>query len=616
MATAKTIEQQILWSINKFEYMSWGISKKAAIEYDGMATLALRVSGVVHKGWAFISLNEGKDCYEVRLLNVARTKVKRTLEEVYCDNLGEVLDGLIEKDPTLPDDKYRDKAMRDSAKKMGMDVIGVSKHKTKETMAKNEVKFRPATMAEIEGRDTDLYMDGEQVWVMMVHRSGTIGDGEAKLDYIMLTNMKKVQVEDLQVIDDTLKEQDELPENPMMRQFGSLKSKYKDAILLFRCGDFYETYYEDAYTVAKLLGITLTRRGGNGYYMAGFPHHALDTYLPRIIRAGHRVAICDQLDPPPGPRPKRGESETSNSSDNNQNNSEDKVMTNETMKVTDLIGKSISNGGNAKYTINAIENDKVSVTFQMGDSEGKPMTMGVAQVEKLLQGGWTVQGSEECRVKSEEFATAQETSKAEEPKAKTVKMETEPKPKKEQPAKPKVTMKRKQPQTEEPKREQPQGGRYRFSTYTRPTSDGGTKTLGRIDGLQEGDELLQRGVAEKIHASPMYDRDGERKVWWLSFGKRYVEAGRKVCQALNEGRSLEDCQAIVDAQTEEDHAQSEARRKQNAERKQEREGKAQTAKPQGEKLYSAKEIADLLERVMRGDADALAEVNAIKAKAA
>ena len=530
MATAKTIEQQILWSINKFEYMSWGISKKAAIEYDGMATLALRVSGAVHKGWAFISLNEGKDCYEVRLLNVARTKVKRTLEEVYCDNLGEVLDGLIEKDPTLPDDKYRDKAMRDSAKKMGMDVIGVSKPKTKETMAKNEVKFRPATMAEIEGRDTDLYMDGEQVWVMMVHRSGTIGEGEAKLDYIMLTNMKKVQVEDLQVIDDT-----------------------------------------------------------------------------------------HQLDPPPGPRPKRGESETSNSSDNNQNNSEDEVMTNETMKVTDLIGKSVCNG-NAKYVIKSVDGDKVTVDFSMGDNAAKEMNMKAEQIEKLLQGGWTVQGSEECRVKSEEFATAQGETKGEEPKAKTVKMEPEPKPKQEQPAKPKVTLRKKQPQATDPKpqAEQPKGGRYRFSTYTRPTSDGGTKTLGRIDGLQEGDELLERGVSEKIHASPMYDRDGERKVWWLSFGKRYVEAGRKVCQALNEGRSLEDCQAIVDAQTEENHAQSEARRKQNAERKQEREGKAQTAKPQGEKLYSAKEIADLLERVMREtpDPEAMAELDAIKAKAA
>ena len=208
MATAKTIEQQILWSINKFEYLSWGISKKVAIEYEGMATLALRVSGAVHKGWAFISLNEGKDCYEVRLLNVARTKVKHTLEEVYCDNLGTVLDSLIERKTEWTDEQYKNKGARDSAKKMGMDVIGVSKPKTEKTMA-NEVKFRPATMAEIEGRDTDLYMDGEQVWVMMIHRSETIGEGEPKLDYIMLTNMKKVQVEDLQVIDNNNNEPEE-----------------------------------------------------------------------------------------------------------------------------------------------------------------------------------------------------------------------------------------------------------------------------------------------------------------------------------------------------------------------------------------------------------------------
>ena len=224
MATAKTIEQQILWSINKWEYMSWGVSKKAAIEYESMATLALRVSGAVHKGWVFVSLNEGMDCYEVRLLNVARTKVKRTLEEVYCDNLGKVLDGLIESKTEWTDEQYKNKAARDSARKLGVDVIGVSKPKTEETMAKNEVKYRPATMAEIEGRDTDLYMDGERVWVMMIHRSETIGEGEPKLDYIMLTNMKKVQVEDLQVIDNNNNE----PEDTTMATKKNINSETKD----------------------------------------------------------------------------------------------------------------------------------------------------------------------------------------------------------------------------------------------------------------------------------------------------------------------------------------------------------------------------------------------------
>ncbi|MBQ0048482.1 MAG: DNA mismatch repair protein MutS [Prevotellaceae bacterium] len=91
---------------------------------------------------------------------------------------------------------------------------------------------------------------------------------------------------------------------PMMRQFYDLKAKHPDALLLFRCGDFYETYNEDATIAAEILGITLTKRSSvagtsaSGTAMAGFPHHALDTYLPKLIRAGRRVAICDQLEDP------------------------------------------------------------------------------------------------------------------------------------------------------------------------------------------------------------------------------------------------------------------------------------------------------------------------------
>ncbi|WP_314314148.1 DNA mismatch repair protein MutS [Hoylesella marshii] len=89
---------------------------------------------------------------------------------------------------------------------------------------------------------------------------------------------------------------------PMMKQFFDLKAKHPDALMLFRCGDFYETYAEDAVAAAKILGITLTKRNNGGNRedteMAGFPHHALDTYLPKLIRAGRRVAICDQLEDP------------------------------------------------------------------------------------------------------------------------------------------------------------------------------------------------------------------------------------------------------------------------------------------------------------------------------
>lgn len=89
---------------------------------------------------------------------------------------------------------------------------------------------------------------------------------------------------------------------PMMKQFFSLKAQHPDALLLFRCGDFYETYCEDAVTASKILGITLTKRNNGGSSgadaMAGFPHHAIDTYLPKLVRAGMRVAICDQLEDP------------------------------------------------------------------------------------------------------------------------------------------------------------------------------------------------------------------------------------------------------------------------------------------------------------------------------
>ncbi len=87
----------------------------------------------------------------------------------------------------------------------------------------------------------------------------------------------------------------------MMKQFFSMKAKHPDALMLFRCGDFYETYGEDAVVAAGILGITLTKRNNsaeNSIEMAGFPHHALDTYLPKLIRAGKRVAICDQLEDP------------------------------------------------------------------------------------------------------------------------------------------------------------------------------------------------------------------------------------------------------------------------------------------------------------------------------
>ena len=90
-------------------------------------------------------------------------------------------------------------------------------------------------------------------------------------------------------------------ETPLMKQYNAFKAKYPDAILLFRVGDFYETFSDDAKKTSATLGITLTKRS-NGkaseIELAGFPYHALDTYLPKLVRAGFRVAVCDQIEDP------------------------------------------------------------------------------------------------------------------------------------------------------------------------------------------------------------------------------------------------------------------------------------------------------------------------------
>jgi len=90
-------------------------------------------------------------------------------------------------------------------------------------------------------------------------------------------------------------------ETPLMQQHRAIKQKYPDAILLFRVGDFYETFGQDAVLASQILGITLTKRNNGAAAdaaLAGFPHHSLDTYLHKLVKAGHRVAVCDQLEDP------------------------------------------------------------------------------------------------------------------------------------------------------------------------------------------------------------------------------------------------------------------------------------------------------------------------------
>ncbi len=114
---AETAWEQLFWSARPEVVMSWGVSKKYCTLYKSMPTLILKVSALVHKGYVYISLNEGKDAYEVRLMTNRHECVK-TLDEIYCDQLGSIIDGLIEKPAAMTEEEYFTKAMADSEQKL------------------------------------------------------------------------------------------------------------------------------------------------------------------------------------------------------------------------------------------------------------------------------------------------------------------------------------------------------------------------------------------------------------------------------------------------------------------------------------------------------------------
>ena len=208
----------------------------------------------------------------------------------------------------------------ENAKKEGMSVMGgqkglpfnwyqydsyVNKYNVNDVIDKT-------VFDQLSPQDKELFKVRQEKTMRSVHNiDQTIMPYESKEAYEKILAENGVSVTDKTEQQDKTDKQEEVPEeksedtlSPILRQFYDLKSKHPDAILLFRVGDFYETYSKDAEATAKTLGITLTRhntqkdKDKRPLYMAGFPHHALDTYLPRLIRAGHRVAICDQLELP------------------------------------------------------------------------------------------------------------------------------------------------------------------------------------------------------------------------------------------------------------------------------------------------------------------------------
>lgn len=403
-------------------------------------------------------------------------------------------------------------------------------------------------------------------------------------------------------------------ESPMMRQFNDLKAKHPDAMLLFRCGDFYECYCDDAREAAKILGITLTwrtpqKRHAPGDYtdaMAGFPHHALDTYLQKLIRAGKRVAICDMLPDPPKPTVKRGETE----SDNNSNNQNSTTMT-QNVKAADLIGKVIVLGENiAKYIVKSIDGDKLVCDFIKDGMETMPMSVPVKQAEKFIADGkWKVSETEDATVVGGvvvamnehhditteadvqevqdivPVVTKKPTPKAEEPKeekpvAIVKPMETKPK------AEPKPKAKT------QPSAISPSNGKLTFETYQNKKG----KTCARILGFKETDEAYVN--AAELHGSASWTNTKKGKVHYLAFGRRYVEAARLVCEAMNAGtKGLTDLKAVIyDALNKKSEGNSKP--------------KAANDNANEQAMY------ELFKKFMAGDATAMQQVGAMMAKQA
>ena len=168
-------------------------------------------------------------------------------------------------------------------------------------------------------------------------------------------------------------------EAPVMRQYNDLKKKKPDALLLFRCGDFYEAYEQDANDVVKILGTALSksRAAGNAYDMVGFPHYALDAYLPKLVRTGKRVAICDPINLTPNPSPKgegnlKGEGSDNDDNSIDKSNSEDKTMkTNETIESKNVQNAQVNNAITTEADVAEVQDIMPVVTPKKSDGRGK-----------------------------------------------------------------------------------------------------------------------------------------------------------------------------------------------------------------------------------------------------
>ena len=372
---------------------------------------------------------------------------------------------------------------------------------------------------------------------------------------------------------------------PMMKQFYDLKAKHPTAIMLFRCGDFYETYEQDARICANVLGITLTFRDlGEHIDMAGFPCHALDTYLPKLIRAGHRVAICDQLEDPKLTKKlvKRGITEQTTTATNNQNNNHQTTENN--MKLN------LSNSKNENQNVQNAQVNNQSLT-------PSPSPVGEGSVAPIKVAQDIVDADFE-EVKPEPVTDEQ-------PKKVTLKRKVA-EPISEE-VNEEISAISASSSTSEAAKPMTAGNnlpRVTFSTYKTKKGD----TAPQIIGFSGEDDPRYKAVKESgakwVSAGWKKDLNGN-KVYILLFGVRYMDVAKALAGAYNTAdvnawhRAEDACMAIYEQAQRDGKARWEAKKAAWAEKKAEKAAQ-KAADEQAKRCYTKEDVAAMLADVLAG----------------
>lgn len=337
----------------------------------------------------------------------------------------------------------------------------------------------------------------------------------------------------------------------VLTTYKELKAKHPDAVLLFRCGDFYETYEQDAKVVSEVLGITLTKRNGSPKgegYMAGFPHHALDAYLPKIIRAGHRVAICDMPEPTTK-LVRRGSDELTTTATNNLTDNNSKSQENMKLNLSNTKNetKNVQNAQVANTAIAPIKVAEGSVPMSPEAFLAEHGDIEDAEFEEVTAG---------TEVKSEEVESEKSL--------------------------PAVT----------------------FSTYKTKRGDIAPQIIGFSGEDDPRYKAVKESGAKWVSAGWKKDLNGN-KVYILLFGVRYMDVAKALAGAYNTPdvdawhRAEDACMAIYEQAQRDGKARWEEKKqawKQKAEEK-----KAQkAADEQAKRCYTKEDVAAMMQTLLNG----------------